>query len=353
MVVQLSSALCGVLLTMGRLHEAAAVIREGLARSAVPNAGAAVRLAAASLAVRTGHPLVAEQHLRRAEELMPGLAQRPALEAPPTLAEFDLARGDGQQALRMLDETLTAQSIDSRMMDRMVTWAARAAADLRQRARDRREADAERHARKALEGLIARRSELRPEPFAGPWPGDLVQPAWQAVFEAEVARGDGVPGAAASWEAAVTACEAAGMRWEAETESAPLDPGTGCRRWNADCRCDPAEVRPPVLRGRRGRGTAAGVRRPRTGLRRRPDRPQRAARSSIAGTTVRRADGARARGAVLPGGGSDVRRGRRGVVHHPENGEHARVQPAAQDRNPVPAGSGGALPTWGNRQTLS
>jgi len=44
-----------------------------------------------------------------------------------------------------------------------------------------------------------------------------VQPAWQAVFEAEVARGDGVPGAAASWEAAVTACEAAGMRWEAET----------------------------------------------------------------------------------------------------------------------------------------
>ena len=217
MVVHLASALCQALLTMGRLREAAAVIREGLARSAVQNAGAAVRLAAASLAVRTGQLQVAELHLRRAHELMPNLAQRPALEAPPVLAEVEVACGRGDRALRLLEDTFSTQSLDQRVIDEMLMWGARAAADLAERARGRRDAEDETRAKAALQALVSRQDALASEPFTVSWPDDLVRPALQAVFEAEAARCAGGEGTSSVWERAVDRCEGAGMRWEAET----------------------------------------------------------------------------------------------------------------------------------------
>lgn len=217
MMVQLSAALSQVLVAMGRLHEAGAVLREGLARSAVPNSAVSVRLGAVILALRSGQMAAADLHMRRAEELMPGLEYRPALWAPPVMAEFELAHKRAAEALRLLAETLEVQAVDPRIADLMMCWGARAAADLAERARDRRDPERLAWVRAALDDLIARRQAIAPVPFAVLTPRDLVQPAVEAMFEAELARCKKGAGTSYAWEEAVRRCDAAGMRWHAET----------------------------------------------------------------------------------------------------------------------------------------
>ncbi|MEP6527476.1 MAG: AAA family ATPase [Nocardioidaceae bacterium] len=217
MTVFLSGALAKVLVAMGRLHEAGAVIREGLARSAVPNSAVFVRLAAVILAVRWGQLGAADLHMQRAEELMPALEYRPALEAPPVMAEFELAHKRAGVALRLLTDTLEVQAVDPRIADLMMCWGARAAADLAERARDRRDQERLARARAALHHLIARRQAIAPVPFTVLTPRDLVQPAVEAMFEAESARCEKDAGTSSAWEEAVRRCDAAGMRWPRET----------------------------------------------------------------------------------------------------------------------------------------
>jgi tetratricopeptide (TPR) repeat protein len=141
MTVFLSGALAQGLVAMGRLHEAGAVVREGLARSAVPNSAVNVRLAAVILALRRGQLGAADLHMERAKELMPSLEYRPELEAPPDIAEFELAHKRAEGALRLLTDTLEVHAVDPRIADWMMCWGARAAADLAERARDRRDQD--------------------------------------------------------------------------------------------------------------------------------------------------------------------------------------------------------------------
>jgi DNA-binding CsgD family transcriptional regulator len=217
MVAQLAGSLGHALLTLGRLDEAAAVIREGLARPAVANAGAAIRLAAILITVRTGQLGAAELHRRRAEELIPHLELRPALEAPPILAELELARGRSEPALRMLEDSMQVQSIDYRVVDEMLMWGASAAADLAEGARDRRDPAAEHRAHDSLDRLLARRGALSAAPFEALSPRDLVRPALQAIFAAEQERCLGTASSSTAWQLAVERCEAAGMRWQAET----------------------------------------------------------------------------------------------------------------------------------------
>ena len=217
MTVLLSGALAQVLVAMGRLHEAGAVVREGLARSAVPNSAVSVRLAAVILAVRRGQMGAADLHMERAEELMPDLEYRPALWAPPVMAEFELAHKRAEEALRLLAETLEVQAVDPRIADLMMCWGARAAADLAERARDRRDQESLARARAALHHLIARRQAIAPVPFTVLTSRDLVQPAVEAMFEAESARCEKDAGTSSAWEEAVRRCDAAGMRWHAET----------------------------------------------------------------------------------------------------------------------------------------
>ena len=193
------------------------MIREGLARTAISNSAAHVRLAAARLAIRRGELEAASLHLDRARELIPSIEIRPELWAPPTLAEFELAHGRPHQALDMLRESLAVQAVDPRVADVMLMWAARAAADLAVHSRDLQDAAAASQAAADLTSLVARRRGLPGlQPFKVLTPEDLVQPAVEAVFTAERHRVEAVAGTSSVWEETVRRCETAGMVWQAE-----------------------------------------------------------------------------------------------------------------------------------------
>jgi DNA-binding CsgD family transcriptional regulator len=65
-----------------------------------------------------------------------------------------------------------------------------------------------------LRELRRRRDEVEPPPFVASSTVDLVAPAVGLLFEAERSRSDGSSGDPAAWQAAVEACEVAGLRWE-------------------------------------------------------------------------------------------------------------------------------------------
>jgi len=207
--------LADALLGMGRLQEAATVVREGLSRSASSNSAAKVRLGAALIAVRSGQLDAASLHLKRANELIPRIEERPELMAPTVIAEYALAWGQQRRALDLLTDTLAVQAIDPRYIDLMLIWGARAAADLAERCRDASDAEGLSSTRAALQDLIDLRNHQRGRPFARLTPDDPVQPAVEAVFEAELGRCEGVAGTSPAWEKAVRCCELADMRWEA------------------------------------------------------------------------------------------------------------------------------------------
>lgn len=198
----------------GRLRDAARHIRVGLSLVGPGNTNAAVRLSALVLAVRQGRRPAADLHRRRAEEQIPTLERRPGLEAPPYLAEHLCAEGRQGSALDLLGRTMPAQVVDRRVLDRMLLWGARAAADLAEVGRLRRQPDQAEAARQRLAELVAIRSGLPGEAFAVAGPGDLVQSAIRALFEAEqtrLGRGTGDPEA---WREASELCERAGLGWE-------------------------------------------------------------------------------------------------------------------------------------------
>jgi DNA-binding CsgD family transcriptional regulator len=201
------------LLMLGRFSECSEVIREGLSLTGLPNASAKVRLSAASLSVRQGHPEVAAMHLQRAKELMPTFEDRAGLSAQTVLAEYLLATGQPEQALDMLTRTMVAH-VDTRDADEMMVWGARVTADLTEAARDRRDNEGVRKAQAAFADLATVRRSMLPAPFEIAGPDDLIQPAMQALFAAETARSSADTPTSAAWEEAVRRCDAAGMRWE-------------------------------------------------------------------------------------------------------------------------------------------
>jgi len=183
-----AGGLARVLLALGRTADGRDVVREGLAHSGVPEAGAAVRLSAALLSVRLGDLDAAEMHLERAKELIPNLERRPALTAPPILAEYLLARRKTEAALGLLSRTITDYVTEPRVADEMIAWGARAAADLAETARDRHDPTSLATARSALDELVVAHTTLPRPPFEQLVPDDLVQPAWEALFQAESQR---------------------------------------------------------------------------------------------------------------------------------------------------------------------
>ncbi|MFC5264657.1 AAA family ATPase [Kribbella qitaiheensis] len=202
------------LLMFGRFEEAGRVIRQGLALAEGAEGTGDVRLAAALLSTRRGDLVVARLHLQRAREAIPDLEDRPGLMAPPILAECLLADGHPDQALEMLTRTLAVQSVDPRVADEMLMWGARAAADMAQDARDRHDGDRVSSARSALDGLVALRKDLPGRPFDVLVAEDRVQPAMEALFNAETRRCNGEAGTSSTWQEAAARCAAAGLRWE-------------------------------------------------------------------------------------------------------------------------------------------
>lgn len=204
------------LLSLGRFSESSDVIREGLSFAGLPIARAMVRLSAATLSLRRGDPGVAAMHLQRATELISGLETRPGLGAPAVLAEYLLMTGQAQQALDISRRVIgpVADFVDPHDADEMLMWGARAAANLAESARDRRDSEGVRQAREQLDDLVAMRRSLLPPPFEVITRDDLIRPAMRALFTAEEARCGSEAGTSAAWREAVQRCHAAGMRWE-------------------------------------------------------------------------------------------------------------------------------------------
>ena len=208
-----SGFLGSTLAEQGRLREGLDAVRTGLSVTGVSSGSAVVRLAAMVVAVRRGDLQAAELHERRAQEQVVALEERPGLEAPPALAEYLLARGEPAAALHLLRRTLPAHSVDPRVADRMVMWGARAAADLALAARDRGDDSGVDRAEAALAELLQARAGLSRALFEPGDTDDLVQPAYEAIFAAEVARCSGAVDPDA-WSSAARLCERASLQWE-------------------------------------------------------------------------------------------------------------------------------------------
>jgi DNA-binding CsgD family transcriptional regulator len=202
------------LLALGRNGDSRVVVREGLAHTGMPEAGAAVRLAATLLSVRAGSLAAAQMHLERAKELIPTLEQRPALTAPPIMAEYLLARREPEAALDLLSRALPAHFADTRIADETLVWAARAAADLAEMARDRHDTTKLETAQARLDELVTSRTKLPRRPFTPLVAEDTLRPAMKALFHAEGQRCTAQASTSEAWRNATQQCEAAGMRWE-------------------------------------------------------------------------------------------------------------------------------------------
>jgi tetratricopeptide (TPR) repeat protein len=201
------------LFELGRWSECDDLLREALSASRTGIAGATARQIAARLAAQRGEVAVAQQHLDRALELVP--IDFSGLDLHSTLLELLVGRGDSQQALDLVQPVLKERL--ALMVDRgaeyVLLWGARAAADVAERARDRRDLDAERKATHLLDELLA---IVETTPPARPWLSVEADPIWfayRATTIAERARCRGSAGQAAAWERAAGKHHAIGFRW--------------------------------------------------------------------------------------------------------------------------------------------
>jgi DNA-binding CsgD family transcriptional regulator len=217
-----AGSLARYLLLLGRHTEADQAVREGLTLAGDATMRAVVRLAAVLLAVRRGDLDQARLHVRRVHELIPDLEHRAGLWAPPTLAEHLLAENRPERALELLADTMVAQIVRPRVADEMLMLSARAAADLADQARDRRDRDGVTRAQRSLEDIVERRREFQPPPFARITNDDLITPAVEALHAAETARCLARSETSTLWEEAAHRCATAGLRW---------DEAIASRRW--------------------------------------------------------------------------------------------------------------------------
>ncbi len=204
------------MLMLGRWDESRRLLRAVLAARCTALSGAAIRLAATRLAVRSGRVAEAEQHLARALEYVSadfaGLRDALALSG----AEVYAASGDPRKALDWLRRWVPADPAEPLALtdDALVAYAA-AAADLAVASRDAGDAASAARAIKDLDGVAGRMSaESR----------TAVQALRRARFAAEAARCRDTPDQQECWERVADAARAAGAPW---------DEAVACRHWAA------------------------------------------------------------------------------------------------------------------------
>jgi DNA-binding CsgD family transcriptional regulator len=219
LIMSPAAMLALVLLAVGDLSEARGVVRAGLAASGITTAEVKIRLHAATLAVRRGANGAARDHLLRARELLPDLEERPWVMAGAPLAEVLLAQHDPVGAFDLVERVLPDNAVDLRVVDELMVWGARAAADLVERASDDRDQTAVATHRKALTRLVNKRATLPGIGFQPSGPGDTTQVARAALFGAESGRAAGVEDQISLWREAVAACAEAGLGWERQVSS--------------------------------------------------------------------------------------------------------------------------------------
>jgi len=201
------------LLDTGRWTECRETLRDALSSRRVGLAGARVRHGAARLAARRGEAVVAQQHLDRALELVP--IDYIGMDGRETLLELLVCRGDSEQALELFRTLLTEYlsfGVDSGT-GLLLLWGARAAADVAEGARDRRDAEAEQQVIRQLDELLAV-VEATPLPRPGlSVQADPIWSAYRAMTVAETSRCHGPTGQVLAWERAASCCQAIGFRW--------------------------------------------------------------------------------------------------------------------------------------------
>ena len=209
-----AAMLASALLAAGDLSEAEGIVRVGLAGTGRPQNEASIRLCAGVLAARRGANETALGHLLRAREILPSLEERPQVMAGSPLAETLLAQDDPAAAFELVERVLPVNSVDPRVVDELMVWGARAAADLVQRASDDRDQTAVQTHREALARLVKTRAALPGVAFQPSGPDDTVQEAQAALFAAEQGRADGVEDQVSLWRDAVAVCADAAFGWE-------------------------------------------------------------------------------------------------------------------------------------------
>jgi DNA-binding CsgD family transcriptional regulator len=234
--------LAQVLLPMGDLVEAGAVIRKGLAATGFAKSEAMIRLQAGVLAIRQGAGDNSRGHRVRAQELVPHIEEDPVDEPCIPFAQILLAQDGPAEAFEYVERILPVNAVDPRVVDELVVLGARAAADLVQQASDDRDQDAVQAHREALTRLVKTRAALPGIAFEPSGPDDTVQPARAALFAAECGRADGVEDQVGLWREAVAACAKAGLGWEEQTGSWRL--AAALIEWGA-----PATEAAEILRG--------------------------------------------------------------------------------------------------------
>lgn len=221
------------LLGAGDLSEAERIVRADLAASGNTFGEVMTRLQAATLAARRGANGAAREHALRAHELMPDLEEMPMFAPGQPLAEVLLAQNDAAGAFELVERVLPANIVDLRVVDELMVWGARAAADLVERASDNRDQSAVQNHREALTRLVKTRTTLPGIAFQPSGPDDTMQAARNALFIAESGRADGVEDQISPWREAVAACAEAGLGWEQQVASwrlasALMRSGTSC-----------------------------------------------------------------------------------------------------------------------------
>lgn len=203
------------LLALGDWAGCRALLREALSVRSSGLSGIAVRLTSALLSLRCGQLSVARLHLQRAEELA---AMRDGdrgtlfLRATP---EILIASGNADQALDYVESQLPGLvGTDRCWSDELLHYGATAAAALATAAADERNSGAAAEVVSRLDRLELVYTASPFEPFAPIGPGDLISPAWGALFAAERGRCRADPGQPELLRQAVDACDAAGLVWD-------------------------------------------------------------------------------------------------------------------------------------------
>ncbi|MGW5189321.1 AAA family ATPase [Kribbella sp. NPDC004138] len=199
------------LLEAGRWEECQAILRAALAARCPSIPGAAVRLTAASLAVRRGRTAEGRLHFDRARELVAEnfVGIRETLAAGG--AEVLVAEGKPQEAVDWLRARLTRPgAAPTPEDDDLLVLYANAAAELAQAARDAGDTAS---ATRAIAGLEEILDSWPWEPFTREQTDASVQSMRSALFHAEVARCRDDPDQASRWQRAAQACDAVGAPW--------------------------------------------------------------------------------------------------------------------------------------------
>ncbi len=210
-VAWLSSCEAVGLLQMGDWRACVDRLRVALGSTPGPLADTNARLRAAQLAIRQGRLGEAAAHLARAEELFAERSAFLALNFDAVRAELALAVGDTELAITVALAGVEGEGLLPDEADRLLPFAARAAADQAQVLRDRGEDPAPAVSR--LRDIQRRYPTIPEEPGPGTMYKSQVR-ALQALYDAEVLRSLADEDAATAWNLAAEACAEGELRWD-------------------------------------------------------------------------------------------------------------------------------------------